>query len=33
VTGRLEHYLELLVRKPGDLRSSLALRQERERGA
>jgi transposase len=33
VAARLDHYLELLARKPGALRSSLALRQERERGA
>ena len=29
----LDHYLELLVRKPGGLARSLALAQERERGA
>jgi hypothetical protein len=33
VAARLDHYLELLQRKPGALRSSLPLRQERERGA
>jgi len=33
VAARLDHYLELLARKPGALRGSLALRQERERGA
>ena len=33
VAARLDHYLELLHRKPGALRSSLPLRQERERGA
>ena len=33
VAARLDHYLELLQRKPGALRGSLALRQERERGA
>jgi transposase len=32
VAARLDHYLELLARKPGALRGSLALRQERERG-
>jgi transposase len=32
VSARLDHYLELLQRKPGALRSSLPLRQERERG-
>jgi transposase len=31
--ARLDHYLELLQRKPGALRGSLPLRQERERGA
>jgi transposase len=30
--ARLDHYLELLARKPGALEHSLALRQERERG-
>jgi transposase len=33
VTARLDHYLELLARKPGALRGSLPLRQERERGS
>ncbi len=33
VAARLDHYLDLLKRKPGALRSSLPLRQERERGA
>jgi transposase len=33
VRARLDHYLELLVRKPGALAGSLALHQERERGA
>ena len=32
VSARLEHYLELLRRKPGALRGSLPLAQERERG-
>lgn len=32
-TVRLDHYLELLKHKPGALSRSLALRQERERGA
>ena len=32
VRASLDHYLELLRRKPGALRGSLALRQERERG-
>ncbi|MCA1700086.1 MAG: IS21 family transposase, partial [Actinobacteria bacterium] len=32
VSARLDHYLELLQRKPGALARSLALRQERERG-
>jgi transposase len=32
VAGKLDHYLELLRRKPGALRASLPLRQERERG-
>lgn len=32
VSGKLEHYLELLRRKPGALRCSLALAQERGRG-
>ncbi|MGH2844355.1 MAG: IS21 family transposase, partial [Solirubrobacteraceae bacterium] len=31
-SARLDHYLELLTRKPGALEHSLALRQERERG-
>jgi transposase len=31
-SARLDHYLELLERKPGALRHSLPLRQERERG-
>jgi transposase len=31
--ARLEHYLDLLVRKPGALEHSLALAQERDRGA
>jgi len=31
-SARLDHYLELLQRKPGALKGSLALRQERERG-
>jgi transposase len=30
--ARLDHYLELLRRKPGALKGSLPLRQERERG-
>jgi transposase len=30
--AQLDHYLELLKRKPGALRGSLPLRQERERG-
>ena len=33
VSARLDHYLELLARKPGALPGSLALHQERERGA
>jgi transposase len=33
VSARLDHYLELLSRKPGGLAGSLALHQERERGA
>lgn len=33
VSARLDHYLELLARKPGALQGSLALAQERERGA
>jgi transposase len=33
VAGKLDHYLELLRRKPGALRASLPLRQERERGS
>lgn len=32
VSASLDHYLELLVRKPGALAGSLALSQERERG-
>jgi hypothetical protein len=32
ICARLDHYLELLARKPGALRSSLPLRQEREQG-
>jgi len=32
VAGKLDHYLELLRRKPGALRCSLPLAQERERG-
>jgi len=32
-SARLDHYLELLARKPGGLESSLALSQERGRGA
>jgi hypothetical protein len=32
-SARLDHYLELLKLKPGALARSLALRQERERGA
>jgi transposase len=32
-SARLDHYLELLQRKPGALVGSLALHQERERGA
>jgi transposase len=32
-SAKLDHYLELLRRKPGALCRSLALRQERERGA
>ena len=31
-SARLDHYLELLARKPGALEHSLALRQEREHG-
>jgi transposase len=31
-SARLDHYLELLSRKPGALEHSLALRQEREQG-
>ena len=31
-SARLDHYLELLKRKPGALEHSLALRQEREQG-
>ncbi|MCA1678147.1 MAG: IS21 family transposase, partial [Actinobacteria bacterium] len=33
VSAQLDHYLELLAVKPGALARSLALRQERERGA
>lgn len=33
VSARLDHYLDLLARKPGALAGSLALHQERERGA
>ncbi|MGH3992683.1 MAG: IS21 family transposase, partial [Pseudonocardiaceae bacterium] len=33
VSAQLDHYLELLALKPGALRRSLALAQERERGA
>jgi len=33
VAARLDHYLELLRRKPGALAGSLALHQERERGS
>jgi transposase len=33
VAAQLDHYLELLARKPGALRSSLPLRQERDRGS
>ena len=32
-SAQLDHYLELLARKPGGLERSLALAQERERGA
>ena len=32
VSAQLEHYLDLLARKPGALARSLALRQERDRG-
>jgi transposase len=32
VSARLDHYLELLARKPGALARSLALRQQRDRG-
>jgi hypothetical protein len=32
-SAQLDHYLELLALKPGALARSLALRQERERGA
>lgn len=32
-SARLDHYLELLQRKPGGMEHSLALAQERERGA
>lgn len=33
VSAQLDHYLELLARKPGALAGSLALHQERQRGA
>src|ERR1017187_7391513 len=33
ISASLDHYLELLARKPGALAGSLALSQERERGA
>jgi hypothetical protein len=33
ICASLDHYLELLARKPGALAGSLALSQERERGA
>jgi hypothetical protein len=33
VSAPLDHYLELLARKPGALARSLALRQERETSA
>ena len=32
-SAQLDHYLELLLRKPGGLERSLALAQERDRGA
>jgi transposase len=32
ISARLEHYLDLLQRKPGALARSLALRQQRDRG-
>jgi hypothetical protein len=32
-SAQLDHYLELLARKPGALENSLALAQERDRGA
>ncbi|MEA2233450.1 MAG: hypothetical protein QOD83_3266 [Solirubrobacteraceae bacterium] len=32
-SAQLDHYLELLARKPGALKGSLALRQQREQGA
>ena len=32
-SAQLDHYLELLARKPGGLEHSVALRQERDRGA
>jgi transposase len=32
-SAQLDHYLELLARKPGGLENSLALHQERDRGA
>jgi transposase len=33
ISAQLDHYLELLARKPGGLERSLALSQERDRGA
>ena len=32
ISAKLDHYLDLLARKPGALARSLALRQERDRG-
>jgi len=32
ISAKLDHYLDLLTRKPGALARSLALRQERDRG-
>ena len=32
-SAQLDHYLELLARKPGGLEHSVALAQERDRGA
>ena len=32
ISAQLDHYLDLLARKPGALARSLALRQERDRG-